>query len=80
MTRTVSFTDISTVSAAPARAITSHRFGCAEPNSANTVVKITGSGFQLEPPAMCSAWSTDGPVPVTAWKISRPQISHDQGS
>ena len=49
---------------------TSHRFGCAEPNSANTVVKITGSGFQLEPPAMCSC----------PWRISRPQISHDHGS
>src|ERR1700691_5847173 len=50
--RTVSLRDISAVTTAPARATASHRFGCAEPNSANTVVKITGSGFQLEPPAM----------------------------
>src|SRR5579875_183955 len=68
--RHASLPDISTLIRAPARAMISQRFGWAEPKSAKTVVKITGNGFQLEPPAMCRS----------PCRISRPQISHDHGS
>ena len=54
--RPASLADISTLISAPARATINQRFGCAEPNSANTVVKITGSGFQLEPPVDAHSW------------------------
>ena len=43
---------ITTAISAPARATTSHRSGDAPPNSENTVVKITGSGFHVGPPVV----------------------------
>jgi hypothetical protein len=61
---------ITTVISAPARATTSHRSGCALPNSANTVVKISGNGFHDGPPAVCRS----------KWMISWPQTSHAHGS
>ena len=61
---------IATATSAPARATTSHRSGEALPNSENTVVKITGSGFQVGPPV----------VTRSKCAISLPQTSQDQGS
>ena len=61
---------IATAISAPARATTSHRLGWAAPNGANTVVNITGSGFQLGPPR----------VTRSRWMISLPQISHAHAS
>ena len=55
---------------APARATTSHKSGCALPNGAKIVVKMTGSGFHVGPPVVCSL----------KWTISRPQTSQAHGS
>ena len=54
----------------PARATISHRSGAAAPNGANSVVKITGSGFHVGPPVVISV----------AWTISLPQMIHAHGS
>ena len=54
----------------PARATTNHRSGAAAPNGANSVVKITGSGFHVGPPVVTSARCV----------ISRPQMIQAQGS
>ncbi len=61
---------IATATTAPARAITSHRSGCALPNSANTVVNSIGSGFHDGPPGVCRP----------KWMISCPHTSHAHGS
>src|SRR5947209_16466332 len=61
---------ITAAASAPARATTNQRSGCALPNSAKIVVKMTGSGFHVGPPVVVSL----------RWTISRPQISHDHGS
>ena len=70
MSRQASLNTIITAITAPARAITSHRSGCALPNTANTVVNSTGSGFQDGPPVV---WRS-------MWTISRPHTSHAHGS
>ena len=55
---------------APARAVTSHRYGDASPSGAVSVVWMTGSGFH------------DGPSTVSRSRptISRPQMIHAHGS
>jgi hypothetical protein len=53
-----------------ARATTIHRPGAAFPNSANTVVNSTGSGFHVGPPVVLRS----------RWMTSLPQMSQDQAS
>ena len=68
--RQATLNTITTAITAPARAITSHRSGCALPNSANGTVNSIGSGFHEGPPAVCRS----------KWMISWPQTSHAHGS
>ncbi len=70
MRRLATVNTITTAITPPARATTSHRLGAALPNRAKTVVKTTGSGFQVGPPVVCSLRCT----------ISRPHTNQDQGS
>ena len=61
---------MTTAANAPARATTSHMSGSACPKGANSVVKMTGSGFQVGPPVVCRLM----------WTISRPQMIQAHGS
>src|SRR6202020_2364862 len=66
VSRNVSATAVS----APARAIATHMLGAAAPNGATIVVNTSASGFSVGPPVV-ESWP---------WTISRPQITHTQGS
>ena len=55
-----------------ARAVMPHSVGAAPPNSANTVVEITGSGFQDSPPPGRRGQMRNHP--------SLPHTIHDHGS
>ena len=52
VSRAQSLNTITAAISAPARATTSHMSGAALPNGANSVVKITGSGFHVGPPVV----------------------------
>ncbi len=62
----------SSASRPPARAANSHSFGAAPPNSPNTVVNTTGSGFQDGPPLVANVNAPEA--------ISRPHTIHAHGS
>ena len=69
--RPASLADISTLISGPGTRDDQPQIRLRRAEQRETVVKMTGSGFQLEPPVNPQ---------VAVRRIWRPQISHDHGS